>query len=168
MCKRVSETLHFLNFEVSLESDIIKRAVDAYMDVYTNSLQISQSLHDLLRTLTTKHKLGLVTNFAYSTGAHKVLDQFDLKTFFKAIVISGEVGWKKPSQHIFEVALFQLSVEPEEVIFVGDDYEADILGPKKLGMKTIFLSREPNDNEKADAIIESLVELPSAIRRLSK
>ena len=163
MCKRVSDTLSYFDYEVSPTSNIITKSVDAYMNLYIDILKIKEHTYDVLKTLATRYKLGLVTNFAYSPGAYRVLDHFALKPFFKAIVISGEVGWKKPSRHIFEIALSRLSVKPEEAIFVGDDYEADILGPNKLGMKTIFLCKERNDSETADATIGSLMELPSTI-----
>ena len=107
-----------------------------------------------------------MTNFAYSPGAHRILDQVALRPFFKAVVISGEVSWKKPSQHIFKIALSKLSTKPEETIFVGDDYEADIVGAKNVGMKTVFLSKESNEYQKTDITIESLKELPSAIKQI--
>lgn len=168
MCKRVSDTLRFFNHDVPSTSEIIRRAVDVYMISFINSLQIYYSTYNLLRTLDAKYKLGLVTNFAYSPGAYRVLDQFALRPFFKAVVVSGEVCWKKPSQHIFEIALSKLSIKPEDAIFVGDDYEADIVGAKKAGIKTIFLCKEPINSEKADVTIGSLIELPSAVKRLSQ
>ena len=65
-------------------------------------------------------------------------------------------------------SLSQLSVEPKKVIFVGDDYEADIQGAKNTSMKTIYLCKHPTDNEEGDVTIESLTEIPSAIKRLSQ
>jgi len=168
MCKRVSDTLIFFNYDVPSTSPMIRRAVDAYMNVYVSTLQIQQFTYDILRTLVSKYTLGLVTNFAYFPGVYRVLDRFALRPYFKAIVASGEVRWKKPSDEIFEIALYRLSVKPEEAIFVGDDYEADIVGAKKIGMKTIFLSKEYTSSEKADATIESLEELLLAIKQLSK
>ncbi len=168
MCERVSDTLSFFNCDVSSASNIIRRAVDAYMIPYIISLRIAQSAYDLLKTLYAEYKLGLVTNFAYPSGAYRILDRFVLRPFFKAIAISGEVGWKKPSQRIFEFAPSRISAKPEEAIFVGDDYEADIAGAKKTGMKTIFLRKESINSGKADATIESLIELPSAIKRITQ
>ncbi len=162
----MSDTLHFFNYTVPHSSEIIKRAVDAYMLPFINSLRIHQSTYGILKTLSVKYTLGLVSNFAYSPGVHLVLDRFSFQSFFKTIVISGEIGWKKPSHHIFEMALSQLSIEPNRVLFVGDDYEADIKGSKKVGMKTIYLCKNPTNNEEADATIGSLTEIPSAIKRL--
>ena len=166
MCQRITDTLNFFNYNVSSTSHIIRSAVDAYFKIFFNILKIQQSTHNVFKTLADTYKLGVVTNFAYSPGAHRILDRIALRPFFKAVVISGEIGWKKPSQHIFKFALSKLSSKPEEAIFVGDDYEADIVGAKNVGMKTVFLSKESNNYQKADIIIESLEELPSAIKQI--
>lgn len=168
MCERISDTLHFFNHDLPPTSDIIRRAIDTYMNIYIGFIQTKESAHDILKTMAVKYKLGLVTNFAYYPAVYRILDQFDLRRFFKVVVISGEVGWKKPSLRIFEVALSQLSIKPEEAVFIGDDYEVDIIGAKKVGMKTILLSKEPINNEKADVKIKHLKELSSAIRQLSQ
>ncbi len=169
MRKRIADVLHFFDYEVLFTSDIVRRAVDAYMDVYVDSLRIDQASYGVLKELSVKYKMGLVTNFAYSPGAHEILDRFALRAFFETVVISGEIGWKKPSRRIFEFALSQLSVKPEETVFIGDDYEADIAGAKRTGMKTVYISKNvPSITDKADIAIRSLKEAPSAIKRLSQ
>jgi len=166
VCKRVADTLRFFRYHIPSTSDIIRRAVDAYMKLYIDSLKISQSTYDVLGTLAARYELGLVTNFAHSPGAYQAMNRFALKPFFKAVVVSGEIGWKKPSERIFAVALHKLSVPPEKAIFIGDDYEVDIVGAKNAGIRTVFLCKEPINCEKADATIESLRELPPAIKQL--
>ena len=110
-----------------------------------------------------KYKLGLVTNFAYCPGAHQILDRFKLRPYFKVIVISGEVGLKKPSKKIYEITLSKLSTSAEKAVFVGNDYEADIKGAVNAGMKSVWLNRK---NEKLNPetpnphyTIKSLTEL---------
>ena len=167
MCKGISDVLSFFKYEIPPESEVITRAVNAYMDIYINSLKINVSAYDILKRLTVEYELGLVTNFAYPPGACRILDRFSLKSFFRVIVISGEVGWKKPSQQIFSIALSRLNANPEETLFVGDDYEADIVGAKRLGMRTVFLGKEPLNNEDIDITIESLDQLLFAIKQFS-
>jgi predicted HAD superfamily phosphohydrolase YqeG len=36
-----------------------------------------------------------------------------------------------------------LKVKPEESVMIGDTYETDILGAKNLGMKAIYIQRDP-------------------------
>ncbi len=114
-----------------------EESLDAYMLLLIKFLQIDQSTYDLLGKLMDKYKLGLVTNFAYCPGAHQILDRFKLRPYFKVIVISGEVGLKKPSKKIFGITLSKLSTSAEKAVFVGNDYEADIKGAVNAGMKSV-------------------------------
>lgn len=166
MLRRVSNTLGFFGYDISPASDAIRKAVDANMDVYIGSLRIEKSAPDLLEELNSRYKLGLVTNFAYHPAVYQILDRLDLAMYFEAVVISGEVGWRKPSRYIFEAALSKLSASPEEAVFVGDEYETDILGAKKIGMRAILLDRENTDSEEADMSITSLDELPPSLERI--
>jgi len=61
-----------------------------------------------------------------------------------------------------------MDVSPEETVFVGDTVDADVLGAKAAGMRTIYVERRPQvDAEKAGPTqtIKSLVELPVAIEK---
>ncbi len=56
-------------------------------------------------------------------------------------------------------------------MFVGDTIDADIKGPKEVGMKTIYIERRPQkelENIKPDQTIKNLSELPAALRKLQK
>jgi putative hydrolase of the HAD superfamily len=123
MCVRVSETLHSLNYDIPSTSPIVRKAIDNYMDVYISLLRTREFAYDALRALVDKYNLGLVTDFAYHPAVYRILDRFALKDFFKTIVVSGEIGYKKPSSQIFEAALFRLSAKPEENGYCrGEEY----------------------------------------------
>ncbi len=77
----------------------------------------------------------------------------------KAIVIG------KPTLRFFLVALRQLGTRPEETIMVGDNMESDIVGAKKIGMKTILIGRrETKQKIKPDMILNSISELPRVLK----
>jgi putative hydrolase of the HAD superfamily len=57
---------------------------------------------------------------------------------FTAIVDSGKLGVAKPERAIFEHAAAALGVAPGEVVHVGDAYNADIVGGRAAGMRTIW------------------------------
>jgi putative hydrolase of the HAD superfamily len=57
---------------------------------------------------------------------------------FTAIVDSGKLGVAKPEPAIFEHAAAALGVAPGEVVHVGDAYNADIVGGRAVGMRTIW------------------------------
>jgi putative hydrolase of the HAD superfamily len=85
--------------------------------------------------------LGLVTN---TSLPHSVIkDEFErlaLYDYFDTAVCSSEIVFRKPDRAMFEVALRSLKASPAEAMFVGDDYRADIVGAKNVGMKTVWLN----------------------------
>jgi FMN phosphatase YigB (HAD superfamily) len=85
-------------------------------------------------------KLGLVTN-AYQPIRlrERELTAFGLMDYLIECRISAaDVGYLKPHSVIFETALEQLGVRPEEAIFVGDSAEADIVGAQQAGMRGVW------------------------------
>lgn len=58
---------------------------------------------------------------------------------FDEIVISGEVGLRKPEPEIFHLAADRLGLRPEECVFI-DDLELNIHGARALGMTVIHHS----------------------------
>jgi len=61
---------------------------------------------------------------------------------FDAVVISAEVGMRKPEERIFRHAVEQLGLQPEECVFV-DDLQANVTAAEAIGM-TGVLHREPD------------------------
>jgi len=58
------------------------------------------------------------------------------------IVTSAEVGVEKPDPAIFHAALNKAGVKPEEAIYVGDDYNNDVQGAERAGLKALLLDRQ--------------------------
>jgi len=136
---RVIETVKKFNHNFNQENSIITRAVEAFLDAFIEDVRMEDYVPLLLTELKEKYKLGLVSNFAYAPGLWKMLHRFNLARFFDAIVISGELGVRKPHPLIFEEALRTLGIEAVNAVFVGDSLKADIHGAKKVGLKTILL-----------------------------
>lgn len=103
-----------------------------------------------LRSLRGTCKTGLISN-AWSDlrdfmTREKIIDAFD------HIIISSEVGVAKPDAKIFQIALEQAGVSPNEAVFV-DDFYANIEGCEKVGMKGIHFK----DAESALAQLKALL-----------
>ena len=85
-------------------------------------------------------------------------------TYFDHITISSDVGFIKPHPEIFRRTLAESKLRSDEVLFVGDTYHQDIIGAKRVGLKTVWLNtrHEPRtmarDNP-PDYEIETLAEL---------
>ncbi|MDP3256718.1 HAD family hydrolase [Bosea sp. (in: a-proteobacteria)] len=58
-----------------------------------------------------------------------------------ALVLSFEVGLMKPQVEIYRLVCSQLNLEPDQVLFVGDSLEADVLGPQAAGLLAMHIDQ---------------------------
>jgi putative hydrolase of the HAD superfamily len=68
----------------------------------------------------------------------------DLSGLVDALVISSEVGWRKPHPAFYAAICRKLVLKPAHVLFVGDDRENDLEGPRMAGMKALLIDRRPS------------------------
>jgi len=61
---------------------------------------------------------------------------------FDKLIISEEVRAYKPSGQIFQIALDEVKLKKDEVVFVGDNINVDVLGGNNFGIKTILIDRD--------------------------
>ena len=118
----------------------------------------------LLERARTRYRFGVVSNFYGNLSV--VLEKAGLLPFLDVVIDSNIVGKQKPDPEIFRLALDKLGLGAEQVVFVGDSYERDILPSRQLGMKTIWF-KPPNIDasvgREADMSISSLSELEALI-----
>jgi putative hydrolase of the HAD superfamily len=61
-----------------------------------------------------------------------------LQHYFDTVITSEDSGVKKPHEKPFLMAMERLGVKPNEAIMIGDWAERDVVGAKKVGLKTVF------------------------------
>jgi putative hydrolase of the HAD superfamily len=88
-------------------------------------------------------KLGVVTNGMPTQ--HVKLDALGIVSMMSAIVVSEELGIKKPDPQIFQTALNQLAVAASEAVFIGDNPILDVAGARSAGMRAIWLNSDGRD-----------------------
>ena len=66
----------------------------------------------------------------------RFLGLYDL---FDPIIFSSDVRYKKPNPKIYRLALDRMQLKPEEVLFIGDTPENDIIAPQEIGMQAIHI-----------------------------
>ena len=62
-----------------------------------------------------------------------------LYDIFDGIIISSEVGVKKPSREVFDIAFKRFGISASDSIYVGNDMRDDILGASGVGMRTLYI-----------------------------
>lgn len=132
-------------------------------------LQLYNGVKDVLSQLRGRYLLATVSD-GQSAWAVPELHAVGLSEYFKPVIVSGDLGYRKPDKRIFEAALTEMKLAPAEVLFIGNDMYRDVFGAKQLGMKTIFFKSNQGEDKKddveADYIIYNFSELPEAIRFL--
>ncbi len=88
-----------------------------------------------------KVPLALVAN--WDRDLPKLAERLEIRQFFATIVSSQEAGVEKPDREIFERALaaLSLSVKTETILYVGNEYRADVLGARGAGLIPVLIDR---------------------------
>ncbi len=94
----------------------------------------------LLRRLSVRRPLALVSNFDHGPTAHAVLARHGLTGMFASIVISADFGRRKPHPAIFAAALRPLGVSAADAVFVGDSAADDVAGAHAAGVTAVWLN----------------------------
>ena len=92
---------------------------------------------DALDRLASRHRLLALSN------GNADLAATGLTRWFAGSVSAQQAGMAKPDPRIFERACAALACPPHEVMHVGDDHAADILGARAAGLHSAWLRREP-------------------------
>jgi HAD superfamily hydrolase (TIGR01662 family) len=124
---------------VELTDDDVRLFLRAAQDVWSSHYVLADSTHALLEALRSRGlKLALVSNTASPEWLLRpILERQGIADRVDVVVLSSEVGKRKPHAAIFERALRELEVDARDALFVGDRLEADVLGASRVGMKTV-------------------------------
>ena len=113
-------------------------------------------------------RVALVTNVLWRTQADVVADWESYGvTDIDAVVTSLDVGHYKPHPAMFERALAEIAVAPDEAVIVGNSRQADIAPAKRLGLRAVLVrSRDTSAGElEPDAVIDEMTALPGVLER---
>jgi len=165
---RVSETLKSLGYNYDIYSSLVTSATNEFCEEFMTFVSVDKDAEQMLKELHGKYKLGIVSNFAIPECVLKLLRRHGLEGLFDVVVVSGAINKRKPSPEIFERTLKTLGVSVAETVFVGDTIDADIEGPKAVGMRAIYIERREQKQSEmypADQTVKSLKELPKVLKQ---
>ncbi|MEM4700163.1 MAG: HAD family hydrolase [Candidatus Nezhaarchaeales archaeon] len=138
----MAEDLRSLGVEPSEE--LVAEALRAHCEAILSHRFVYDDVPTSLRELAEAGvPMAVVSNVSTHWLAEETLRRLGLSGFFKSVVTSAQVGWRKPHPSIFIKALEALGAKVSEAIFVGDDPVADIEGAKRLGLKAVLIERRP-------------------------
>ncbi len=131
------------SFRDSLNTDhaVHNQLTDAYWSYFCSTCHFEDGAEQLLSSVKDNYQLGIITN-GISEAQRKRLEAGNIASLFQSIVISDEVGIRKPKKEIFEIALNELGMTNNEVLFVGDSLQDDYHGSVNAGIDFCFYNRK--------------------------
>lgn len=148
------------------EVGIADEVATSYGNLKEDLIEFFPGTEDTLRKLIDMGiKLALVTNGEAKTQTDKI-ERFNLRRYFTACLIEGELGYGKPDPRMYEKALNKLGAKAEQTWMVGDDLERDIAGAQRAGIFSIWhdygKTGKPDDSKvMPDRIINHISEVIS-------
>jgi FMN phosphatase YigB (HAD superfamily) len=106
--------------------------------------------------------LAIVSNTPWGSPGglwRKELRRKKLYNLVDAVVFCTDVGWRKPASRIFEFALSKTQTSPQHSLFVGDNLEWDVRGPRAVGMQAMLIDRGEGDSSSGETPLRNLHEL---------
>lgn len=102
-------------------------------------------------------KIGILTDVAYGMdNEFSLADISVLSDFIDIAITSVDVGYRKPNSAGYLKLLDSLKIDPDEMIFIGDE-EKDIIGARKLGIVSALINRSKETKDFGqDYTLESL------------
>lgn len=158
----------FSGLGVELDSTQLDETIRAWYGPFSDNLQLLDETRPALAALREKGlKLGVISNTIWPGWLiEEDLEKAGIREFFDCVVVSADVGVRKPAGKIFEAALGELSLSAEECVFVGDSIQVDVVGAQQAGMKSVLVERDEQTGPEPDARVKSLAELESVLDNL--
>jgi putative hydrolase of the HAD superfamily len=111
---------------------------------------------EVLETLASRgHALGLASNF--DSRLRGVVEGLPALRQVRHLVISSEIGWRKPAGDFFAEIGQQVSLPSGEILYVGDDLANDYEGAQAAGLRSLLL--DPHHRSAAANCIKCLKDL---------
>jgi 2-phosphoglycolate phosphatase len=151
-------------------SDAVEIILEIYPRMFGKDLKLIQGVERVLKTICYDGlRIGLVTSTPQQGMVHKMkpLKKAGVEKLFEAIITTDDIKNKKPAAEPLVECLRRLQVDASRSVYVGDT-RVDIKAGKAAGMRTIgvltgFDDRAALGEEKPDAIIQSVKDLPDVI-----
>ena len=134
--------------------------------------RIEEGLQESLARLTGMGlKLGIVSNtFVNRASLQRQLQLVGLLEFFPVQLYSYEYHVRKPSTELFRLAADKIAEQPQNILFVGDRIDNDVLPALASGMRAALKEAYTNRGRKlppAALKIRRLAELPALIEQVN-
>lgn len=142
------KTQRFENFcdavSPALHADLFRRFFVMYLGESAHSIQGAARV---VQALSKKYRLAVITNGLKEVQRSR-LKRWELSVHFPVVVISDEIGAKKPDADFFDHTLRSLgNPDKQKCLIIGDSLTSDIQGGANAGIETCWFNPDARKNE---------------------
>ena len=141
----VSRALQQVGIDMPPQDARVSEAVEAYFSAFVDNARPLPGTAGMLAALKPRYRLALLSNLTHGPAARQILDHLNLSTYFEALLVSGDLGYRKPHPQVFQRLIDVLHVPASSILFVGDDPRTDVQGSLLAGMRpvqTVYAQRQ--------------------------
>jgi FMN phosphatase YigB (HAD superfamily) len=159
-------------------TDEVTAGVRDYGEAFVTCMPVDGRVAPLLSRLSGRYRLAIVSNWPLAWAIDAIAERAGWTPHLGTIVVSQRVGWIKPDRRMFEAAASALDVSLGELLHLGDDWAADVVGAKRAGARAAYLdarpatsplpSSTPDGSVKADLVLHDLVEIEGLLAGLGR
>ena len=159
LLRRLSPTVTIGSGEVTQPGPVRKVIRSIFYPLVARLFRPYPGLKETLDQLSTAgYRLHVLSN--NSSILRWQLSSLGITKVFDTVTWSEEAGVEKPDPRIFEIGLERIGARPDEAVYVGDSFEADVVGARSAGIIPIHADYKgtspPGDHLK----IAALADLP--------
>lgn len=136
----VSAALREMGHPVEPDDPRIAQALDSYFSAFYDYCHVIPGTLEMLNQLKGSYQLGLLSNFTHAPAGKVLIKKLGLAPFFEVLIISGEIGYRKPHALVFRQLVKDFGVDRSRVLYVGDNIEADINGALDAGIRPVWFT----------------------------
>jgi putative hydrolase of the HAD superfamily len=134
---------------LTVVNSLLDEVTDMFRRLHVELSKPMPGTESLLQRLSANGiKMGVITN-SFVGAVKTILRALDLAKFFTVMTDSGNMKAFKPMPEIFEYTMRELRVTKNEVLFVGDEYYADIVGAARTGIPSVWVNVRGSSYEKS-------------------
>ena len=100
----------------------------------------TESVEDFLKFLKNREiRTGVISNISYAPSVVAArINRLLPENAFEFILTSSNYIFRKPHRRIFDLALEKAALRPDEVWYIGDQYECDVKGALNAGLYPVW------------------------------
>lgn len=100
----------------------------------------TEGIREFLRYLKNKGiRTGVISNICYAPSVvAERINRLLPENTFEFIITSSNFMFRKPNKRIFDLALEKAELQPDEVWYIGDQYECDVKGALNAGLQPVW------------------------------